>query len=125
MVLCNQSLAIFIIIVVAITTQPMNVTVCLTQSTIATFICEVDTGGLNIGNAGWRILDEGRYLLADGLPRHMSNRNMNGNILTDTLTVINVSVNDNGAQYQCEPDDGVNRLMSIPATLTVLGEIII
>ena len=43
--------------VVVIITQPMNDTVCLTQSTTASFTCVVDRGTASqITNAGWHIL---------------------------------------------------------------------
>ena len=100
----------------------MNVTVCLTQSTTASFTCVVDTRGIPITSVGWQILDGGIYIPVIGRDRHMSNVVTNGDILTDTLTVINVSVNDNGALYQCEPIRGVT---SVNANIIVLGEIII
>ena len=107
--------------VVVITTQPMNVTVCLTQSTTATFTCVVDRGGVPITNAAWHILAGGRYLSVSGRSRHMIDHSRNGDIITDTLTVTDVSVNDNGALYRCEPDVGET---SRSVTITVLGEII-
>ena len=113
-----------IINIVNITTQPMNVTVCLTQSTTATFTCVVDRGGVNIFNAGWHILEGGIYVSIppNRRPRHMTNDTINGNIITDTLTVTNVSVDDNGALYRCQPSGGVP---SMTVTITVLGEIVI
>ena len=111
-----------IINVVVITTEPMNVTVCLTQSATATFTCVVDTGGEDIFNAQWHILTRGQYQSVVGRPRHMVNPVTIGDIINDTLTVTNVSVNDNGAQYRCEPVTGVN---SMTVTITVLGEVVI
>ena len=97
----------------------MNVTVCLTQSTTATFTCEVeDRGGLGIATAGWSILVGGIYVSVAGRLRHMTNVIINGDIITDTLTVTNVSVNDNGVQYRCEPVGG---LTSMSAIIKVLG----
>ena len=102
----------------------MNVTVCLTQSTTATFTCVVDRGGVNIFNAGWHILEGGIYISIppNRRPRHMTNDTINGDIITDTLTVTNVSVDDNGAQYRCQPSGGEP---SMNVTITVSGEIVI
>ena len=111
-----------IINVVVIITQPMNDTVCLTQSTTASFTCVVDRGVVPITTAGWKILDGGIYLSVIGRPHHMVDSIVNNNILTDTLTVTDVSVNDNGALYQCEP---FGNATSDVVTITVLGEIII
>ena len=101
----------------------MDVTVCLTQSTTATFTCEVDTRGMGIFTAGWSILEGGVYvpIPQNRRPRHMTSDTMIGNIITDTLTVTNVSVDDNGAQYRCEPVSG---LTSMTVTITVLGEVV-
>ena len=109
-----------IINVVTITTQPTNVTVCLMESTTATFTCVVDRGGLPIFSAEWYILDGGQFYPTRGRDRHMSDSITTGDTVTDTLTVTNVSVNDNGALYRCEPFGNV---FSNNATLTVLGEI--
>ena len=108
-----------IINVVVITTQPMNDTVCFTQSRTASFTCVVDRRGIGgIINAGWQILDDGVYRSVFQRPRHMSNSMRNRNIITDTLTVTNVSVDDNGAQYRCQPVGGVT---SMTAIINVLG----
>ena len=106
----------------------MDVSVCLTEETTTSFTCVVeDRGNLFLGNAGWRIcVSEGTYapIPVTGRPRHMTNASistpMNGNIriITDTLTVTNVSVNDNGALYRCQPFDNMT---SDVVTLTVLG----
>ena len=102
----------------------MNVTVCLTLTTTASFTCVVDGGGLGIFTAGWHILEGGVYVSIPqtGRPRHMTNAIRNGDIITDTLTVTNVSVDDNGALYRCQPSGGVP---SMNVTITVLGKIII
>ena len=101
----------------------MNVTVCLTQSTTASFTCVVDRGGRAIFSTGWHILSEGQYVLVpdSGKPCHMISRSIDedGDIITDILTVTNVSVNDNGTLYRCQP---LINVTSISATLTVLGE---
>ena len=96
----------------------MDDTVCLTQSTTASFTCVVDRRGVPITTANWHILDGGRYFSVTGRDRHMVNPIINNDIITDTLTVSNLSVDDNGTQYRCQPDDGI---ISMSATLTVLG----
>ena len=120
MLYCTFNLIICIINVVVIITQPINVTVCLIQSTTASFTCVVDRGGLPISNAGWEILDGERYFSVAGRDHHMIDPMRNGDTLTDTVTVTDVSLSDNGALYRCEPDDGVT---SRNVTITVLGEI--
>ena len=109
-----------IINVETITTHPTNVTVCLTENTTATFTCVVDRGGTGITTANWHILVGGRFIPTLGRDRHMSGSSVTGDTLTDTLTVTNVSVNDNGTLYRCEPSRTV---FSNNVTLTVLGEI--
>ena len=102
----------------------MNVTVCLTQDTTATFTCVVDRGSTSIFNAGWHILEGGLFIPipVTGRHRHMSNVIRNGDIITDALTVTNVSVNDNGALYRCEP---TRVITSISVTIIVVGEVVI
>ena len=106
----------------AITTQPMNVTVCLSQSTTANFTCVVDGGSIPITSAGWQILDGTIYIPVVGRDRHMldprtSVINMD-TIVTETLTVTDISLSDNGAKYRCEP---VRDVISDVVTLTVIG----
>ena len=110
-----------IINVVVIITQPMNVTVCLTQSTTASFTCVVDRGGLSITNAEWHLLTSRGYRSVIGRSRHMVDPVTNNDTITDILTVTDVSMNDNGVLYRCEPD---NNVTSRSVTVTVLGEII-
>ena len=109
---------VHVINVVVIITQPTDDTVCLTQSATATFTCVVDRGDVGITNAGWHILDGGVYVDIGGRPRHIDSTSRNGDIITDRLTITNVSVNDNGALYRCEP---LSDVTSIPVTITVLG----
>ena len=104
---------------VNITVQPMNATVCLTQSTTASFTCVVGRGSLSVTSAGWQIhLGGGVYAYVIGRNRHMTNATIMGDTLTDTLTVTDVSVNDNGAQYRCEP---LSNVISDVVTITLLG----
>ena len=101
----------------------MTDTVCLTQSRTASFTCVVYRRGTSDTiSAGWQILDDGVYQSVFQRPRHMTNAIRNGDIITDTLIVTNVSVNDNGVLYRCQPEDGVT---SMNVTITVLGELII
>ena len=118
--LYGYSIMFHIINVVTITTCPTNVTVCLTESTTATFTCVADRGSTSITNGGWNILSRGTFISVTGRDRHVDDPSVTGNTVTDTLTITNVSVNDNGALYRCEPFGNV---FSNIATLTVLGEI--
>jgi len=100
----------------------MNITLCLTQGNTAIFKCVVDTMGIPVTDVTWVILDGRTLLSTNGRDRHSNENLQDGNITTGRLRVINVTMNDNGAQYQCSPAVGVN---SEPAFLSVLGEIII
>ena len=101
----------------------MTDTVCLTQSRTASFTCVVYRRGTSDTiSAGWQILDDGVYQSVFQRPRHTSNPIRNGDIITDTLTITNVSVDDNGTLYRCQPYDNVT---SMNVTITVLGELIV
>ena len=104
--------------------QPMNDTVCLTQSTTATFTCVIDRGGTPLTTAGWRILDGGFYISVVGRSRHMLNSTVNDteDTIIGTLTITDVSANDNGAKYRCQPDIG--DVTSMTVTLIVLRKAI-
>ena len=109
-------------VVVDITTEPMNATVCLTQSTIANFTCVVNAVGITVSSTGWQMrVGEELYISVNGIDRHTTDfrASMNGDTITDTLTVHNVSVDDDGAQYRCQPIIG--GVSSDVVTLTVLG----
>jgi len=106
---------------VTITTDPMNMTLCLTQRNIAEFTCVVNTMGSPIFHISWIIWD-GCFFPTSGRPHHSDLSDRSGNITNSTLRVINVTMNDNGAEYRCEPESLV---VSNSAFLTVLGEIII
>ena len=100
----------------------MNVTVCLSQSTTANFTCVVTEGGTGVTTTGWQVLVGDFYINIGVRDRHLLDPRlavMNiGTIVIETLTIINVSVNDNGAKYRCEP---VRDVISDVVTLTVLG----
>jgi len=78
--------------------------------------------GLPITSVTWLILDGGVLNSTNDKPHHSGETLTSGNMTTGRLRVTNVLMNDNGAQYQCSPAVGV---VSDPAFLTVLGEIII
>jgi len=119
----NMHIKFCVITIVNITSYSMNMTLCLTQGNTAIFTCVVDTMGMFITSVSWFILDGGVLVSTNGRHRHSDEiLYHSGNITTGRLRVINVSMNDNGAQYQCSPVRGV---VSEPAFLTVLGEIII
>ena len=100
----------------------MNVTVCLSQNITANFTCVVDVGSRSISSAGWQLLDEDVYISVVGRPRHLldprSDTVNTRTIVTETLTITDVSVSDNGAKYRCVPFPGV---ISDVVTLTVFG----
>ena len=100
----------------------MNVTVCLSQSTTANFTCVVDAGSTPITTAGWQIMVGEFYISVIGRDRHMldprTTPTNTGTMITDTLTVTDVSLSDNGAKYRCRPVDDV---ISDVVTLTVIG----
>ena len=111
-----------VLYIVTITTQPMNVTVCLSQSTTANFTCVVDEGGTGIASTGWQILVGANYISVVGRPRHMFDPRFivtnAGTIITETLTITDVSLSDNGAKYRCQP---LRDVISDVVTLTVIG----
>ena len=118
---CIINLVLFYNVVIIIT-QPMNVTVCLPQNATANFTCEVDAGSTSITTVGWQILDGTIYIPVVGRDRHMLDRRTSttngGTVITETLTVTDVSLSDNGAKYRCRPVDDV---ISDVVTLTVIG----
>jgi len=68
-------------------------------------------------------MDDGVFVSTDGIPSHSDDILLeNNNIVTGRLRVTNVTMNNNGAEYQCSPARGVD---SNSAFLTVLGEIMI
>jgi len=111
------------VITVVITSHPMNMTLCLTQGNTAIFTCVADPMGLSITNVRWFILDSGIFLSTGGRPGHSDETFSNSSsVVTSVLRVFNVTMNDNGAEYQCSP---VHDVDSNSAFLTVLGKIII
>jgi len=77
---------------------------------------------ISITGVTWFILENGISSPTNGRPHHSVETLPSGNIRNSTLRISTVSMNDNGAQYQCSPVIGV---VSESAFLTVLGEIII
>ena len=100
----------------------MNTTVCLTHNTEVEFDCLVDRNGMNITAVNWQILVEGEFQSVQGIPRHMTNNPIAGDIIVATLTINDVIMDDNGNQYRCSP---TNAIVSDIATLTVLGKSIV
>jgi len=77
--------------------------------------------GMSVTDVTWFILVNGTLISTNGRPRHSDETlPSGGNMVTSTLRISTVSMNDNGAQYQCSPTAGV---VSDPAFITVLGEI--
>jgi len=98
-------------------------TLCLIQTKTVTFTCVVDTMNRTIPGITWFRMDDGVFVTTDGIPGHTNGiLSDNNNMVTGRLRVTNVTMNDNGAEYQCSPVRGVD---SNSAFLTVLGEIII
>ena len=86
---------------IVIATQPVNSTVCVGEG--ASFTCVVDRdGGVPVTAAGWQLFDVA-FIPVVGRDRHMTNATMNGDIITDVLTVSDVLLSDDGAQYRCRP----------------------
>lgn len=99
----------------------MDVTLCLTQSTTAVFTCVVDRGSTSLTAIGWFIEEGVEFLTVTGRDRHMVTSNRVVDVITGTLTIINMTGNDNGAAYRCEPTRSV---ISNTVNLTALGEVI-
>ena len=107
----------------------MNVTVCLSQTTTVNFTCVVDVGMADITSAGWQIMIGGMYVPVVGRAHHMVDPRIsvvNGDtIITDTLTVTDVSLSDNGTKYRCEPfSNYIYNVISDVVTLTVIGTLL-
>jgi len=78
--------------------------------------------GISITDVTWFIMDGGVLISTNNRSRHSNEILNSGNMTTGRLRVTSLTMNDNGAQYQCSPAFGV---VSDPAFITVLGEIII
>ena len=95
---------------------------CLSQTTTANFTCLVNAGSIGITTAGWQILVEGFYITVVGRARHMVDPRTSvvntDTVITETLTVTNVSLSDNDAKYRCQPFGDV---ISNVVTLTAIG----
>ena len=88
------------------------------------FTCIINRGNNgSINSIRWYIsVGGGDFELVDGRPQHMVGNSITSmSIITGGLTVTNVTVNDNGTQYRCQPNN--SNLISNVATLTVLGKI--
>ena len=124
-VYCVINLALFHNVVI-ITSQPRNVIVCLSQTTTANFTCVVNAGSIGITSVGWNILVEEIYVSVVGRPRHMVDIRTSvvntDTVITETLTVTDVSLSDNGTKYRCQP---FGDMISDVVTLTVIGKVVI
>ena len=88
------------------------------------FICLINRGSnVNIDSIGWYIsVGGGQFESVEGRPRHMIDSSTTGvTLITGELTVTNVTENDNGTQYRCQPNNAT--LISNAANLTVLSKI--
>ena len=86
------------------------------------FSCVINRGSnVNVNSIGWYIsVGGGEFESVEGRPRHIIDSVIAGNIIiTGTLVVIDVSVNDDGTRYRCQPNN--SNLISNVVTLSVLG----
>ena len=111
-----------IIAIEDIISSPTNMTVCRAQSTIVEFGCIVLRNGVSITAADWQILVEGEFQSVQGMPRHVTDSSITGDVIFGILRVTDVVRDDNGNQYRCSP---TNATVSDIATLTVLGKSIV
>ena len=105
-----------------ITTQPSNVTVCTGGDAVFTCILtgpSITTG--DITTAGWQRKGSNFFLSVSGRHRHIINPTITNDTLTDTLTVTNVSHEDDGVPYRCMV---TNRLTSSDVWITVIGTVL-
>ncbi|XP_065888473.1 uncharacterized protein [Dysidea avara] len=100
--------------------QPSSVSVCVKGSTI--FTCTVSRPDGEITSARWEILNmAGDFASVMGRDRHILNRTIssNGHTLIENLTIIDVTIADNGASYRCNPVP--LQLFNNTASLNVAG----
>ena len=110
--------------IVVFTIHPMNETLCLTQSRTVMFSCAANRNGANITTIDWSVSVGGEFQSVQGRSQYVIENSIFSilDMITGALIVNNVSENDNGNQYRCEPTPTeINNV----ATLTVIGEIII
>ena len=118
----HYSLLLFISIYAEVTVHvlPSSVSVCVKGS--ATFTCTVSRPDGEITSAGWEILNmAGDFASVMGRDRHILNRTIssNGHTLIENLTIIDVTITDNGALYRCNPVP--LQLFNNTASLNVAG----
>ena len=77
---------------------------------------------MNITAVNWQILVEGEFHSVQGIPRHVTDNPIAGDVIIATLRITDVIMDDNGNQYRCSP---TNAIVSDIATLTVLGKSIV
>jgi len=106
---------------VAITTQPSNVTVC--SGGVAVFTCVLSGPSITaeeVTTAGWHIkgIQSGYFLLVSRRSRHTVNTTVIDGMLFDTLTITNVSHEDEGSQYRCVT---THEVISNVVSITITG----
>ncbi|XP_065910485.1 uncharacterized protein [Dysidea avara] len=98
--------------------QPNDVRVCVGEN--ATFTCTVNGQQReDITSVVWEIMNmNGDFVSVANRDCHILTKTMNSNgDLTENLTIVNVTMSDNGVQYRCNPID--NHLFSNNVSLIV------
>ena len=75
----------------------------------------------DITAAGWQIKRSSFFLSVSGRHRHIISTTVNNDTLIGTLTVTNVSREDDGVPYRCMV---TNRLTSNNVSITVIGTVL-
>ena len=100
--------------------SPQNQSTCVGRT--VTFTCVVMFTSVSLGRATY--LTGNRYIDASGEPGHSVTDDRNGRNapanVTSVLTVTNVSISDNGADYTCAQGANID---DNTAYLTVIGEL--
>ena len=107
---------------VVILEQPSNVTVCVGGN--ATFTCIVSRRDEDVTSVGWMILNsDGVFTFVGDKSRHIlsRHRSSNGDRLTENLTIIDLTISDNGTLYRCNP---AGNIFSNNVSLIVAGKCI-
>ena len=104
------------VFIIDLVQQPMNTTVC--AGSTATFTCVIFVPNGIPANPGWFINDDlvtisTRYTIISNFTDSL----MTPVYISSTITVSNIAIADDGAEYQC----GVISILSYIATLNVTG----
>jgi len=89
--------------------------VCIGE--VAVFTCEVDKKGTSITTTGWQIFQQ-NYGFVPVSANSIRNVVENGDLLTETLMIPNVTYNNSGNMYRCRI---TNDTVSDTAYLIVAG----